>query len=136
MNIAGCIYVNFVPITYCLFLLIIRLIYFLFISFADAPLIKSVGPDKLTTSPLYSKTEFVCSADGNPPPTYQWLQQVPNPNGGPPDTVIVRSSEPKLVFTNITYDYQGDYVCVVSNMISGTKRTIQSQPITLQVIGK
>lgn len=104
--------------------------------FADGPIIKSVGPDKLTTAPLYSSTSFACSADGNPPPKYQWLQRVPNPNGGPHETVVMRSSDPKLHFTNITYDFQGEYVCVVANVIGGSERSIQSQPITLQVIGK
>ncbi|XP_065202958.1 kin of IRRE-like protein 2 isoform X2 [Planococcus citri] len=99
------------------------------------PIIKSVGPDKLTTAPLYSSTEFTCAADGNPPPTYQWLQKVSSVNGDGQTTITVRSSEPKLYFRNVTYDYQGEYICVVTNTIAGTERIVQSQPITLQVIG-
>ncbi|XKL67784.1 hypothetical protein PGB90_003275 [Kerria lacca] len=101
----------------------------------DQPIIKSVGPDKLTTAPLYSSdVKFGCSADGNPPPKYQWLQRVSNSNSVPQDKIL-RSSDPKLQFINITYDFQGDYVCVVTNTIAGIERFVQSQPITLQVIG-
>lgn len=103
---------------------------------SDAPIIKSVGPDKLTTAPLYTSAEFTCAADGNPPPTYQWLQKVTSVNGDDHNTIIVRSSEPKLRFNNVTYDWQGEYICVVTNTIAGTERTVQSQPITLSVIGK
>lgn len=103
---------------------------------SDGPIIKSVGPDKLTTATLYSSTSFACSADGNPPPKYQWLQRVSNLNGGPHETVILRSTDPKLHFTNITYDFQGKYVCLVTNMIGDSERKMESQSITLQVIGK
>lgn len=103
---------------------------------ADAPIIKSVGPDKITTATLYSSAEFSCAADGNPAPTYQWFQKMSMAGGNTADTAILRSTEHKLHFKNITYDYQGEYICVVTNVIAGTDRSVRSQPITLQVIGK
>lgn len=41
-----------------------------------------------------------------------------------------------LVIHNVTYDYQGRYVCKASNIISGTERHSQSEPIDLSVMGK
>lgn len=43
--------------------------------FSDPPRILSVGPDRLTTAPLFSPAAFECVAEGNPPPSYQWLQR-------------------------------------------------------------
>lgn len=79
---------------------------------------------------------FECNADGNPPPKYQWIQKGVNSNEISANNGIVRSTEPKLHYHNITYDYQGEYVCVVSNTIGGKERTAESQTITFQVIGK
>jgi len=65
-------------------------------------------------------------------PTYQWLQKVSTTA----NTLFARGSEPRLRIANISYDHQGDYFCKVTNYISGVERTIESEPITIQVIGK
>ena len=91
-----------------------------------------MGPTRLITAPLYSEATFSCEAEGNPPPGYQWLQKVPSAG----DTLFTRGSEAKLKIFNITYDYQGEYICRVSNNIGGTERNVDSEPITIQVVGK
>lgn len=98
--------------------------------FSVPPRIRKVGPTRLTTAPLYSDATFNCEAEGNPPPSFQWLQKVSA------NTVIARGSDAKLRIANISYDHQGDYLCKVTNYISGTERTVESEPITIQVIGK
>lgn len=99
---------------------------------ADPPRIRKVGPTRLTTAPLYSEATFSCEAEGNPPPTYQWLQKVPTAA----DTLFTRGSDSKLRIANISYDYQGEYTCKVSNFIGDIERTVESEPITIQVVGK
>ncbi|XP_065161053.1 irregular chiasm C-roughest protein isoform X2 [Atheta coriaria] len=96
-----------------------------------APKILSVGPDRLTTAVLFSSTTFECIAEGNPQPTYQWLQRIPSPS----NRIVERGREAKLHISNVTYDYQGEYVCKVTNIIGGAERTIQSEAIALQVVG-
>lgn len=41
----------------------------------DPPRILSAGPDRLTTVPLYTPAVFECVAEGNPQPTYKWVQR-------------------------------------------------------------
>ncbi|GJQ79304.1 hypothetical protein Trydic_g16171 [Trypoxylus dichotomus] len=98
---------------------------------SDAPKILSVGPDRLTTAPLFTSATFECVAEGNPYPTYQWLQRLPTSS----DVILERGRESKLHISNVTYDYQGEYVCKATNIISGTERTVQSEAIVLQVVG-
>ncbi|KAI4470874.1 nephrin [Holotrichia oblita] len=95
------------------------------------PKILSIGPDRLTTAPLFTSATFECVAEGNPQPTYQWLQRLPIPS----DVILERGWESKLHIANVTYDYQGEYVCKVTNIIGGAERTIQSEAIALQVVG-
>lgn len=91
-----------------------------------------MGPTRLTTAPLYSEATFSCEAEGNPPPSYSWLQKVPSAG----DTLFTRGSEAKLRILNITYDYQGEYTCRVSNFIGGNERIVESESITIQVVGE
>lgn len=100
--------------------------------FSDPPKILSVGPDRLTTAHLFTSATFECIAEGNPPPTYQWLQRLLTSS----DVIRERGREAKLHISNVTYDFQGEYVCKVTNIIGGTERTVQSEAIALQVVGK
>ena len=98
----------------------------------DPPKITGVRPDGKVTASLYNRTVLQCQADGNPAPTYQWLQKMTTAE----ETVYVRGSDPMLVIHNVTYDFQGKYICKATNVISGTERTTQSNPIDLSVFGK
>lgn len=58
------------------YFLILKILVFLIIDlFIDAPKILSAGPDRLTTAPLFSPAAFECVAEGNPPPTFKWVQK-------------------------------------------------------------
>ncbi|XP_021939888.1 hemicentin-1 isoform X3 [Zootermopsis nevadensis] len=95
------------------------------------PQIVDVGPDRVMTAPLYSQATFSCTAEGNPTPTYQWLQKLPTAEG----TVLIRGSDARLHINNVTYDYKGEYVCKATNMIAGVERVVQSDAISVQVVG-
>ncbi|ODM98937.1 Kin of IRRE-like protein 3 [Orchesella cincta] len=97
----------------------------------DPPKITRVGPDRTVVASLYNRTVLVCEAEGNPPPSYQWLQKTNTAE----ETVYVRGAEQTLVIHNVTYEYQGSYFCKASNVISGVERTIQSDEINLSVMG-
>uniref|UniRef100_A0A182U0F4 Ig-like domain-containing protein n=1 Tax=Anopheles melas TaxID=34690 RepID=A0A182U0F4_9DIPT len=96
-----------------------------------APKILSAGPDRLTTAPLFSPAAFECVAEGNPTPTYKWVQRI-STQGKP---FLDRGRESRLVIDNVTYDYQGEYECRATNFINGQERTATSDPIALQVVG-
>ncbi|CAG7664521.1 unnamed protein product, partial [Allacma fusca] len=95
------------------------------------PKITRVGPERLMVAALYNRTMLVCQAEGNPPPAYQWLQKTSTAE----ETVYVRGAEHMLVIHNVTYEYQGKYICKATNTISGNERTILSEPIDLNVVG-
>ncbi|XP_059482578.1 hemicentin-1 isoform X4 [Neocloeon triangulifer] len=104
------------------------------------PRILHVGPDRKVTASLFSQTSFACEAEGNPPPSIQWLQKLPiHPmaiaDGSAEEKVILRGAEPRLVLTNLTYDHQGEYVCRAANKIANVERPIQSEPIPVHVKG-
>ncbi|XP_063709478.1 hemicentin-2 isoform X2 [Culicoides brevitarsis] len=95
------------------------------------PRITTAGPDRHTTAPLFSPAAFECIAEGNPLPTYKWVQKI----SGYGNNVVDRGSEPRLVINNVTYDYQGEYECRATNYINGQERSVTSEPIQLQVVG-
>lgn len=49
---------------------------------------------------------------------------------------LERGHESRLVIDNVTYDYQGEYECRATNYINGQERTVASEPVSLQVVGK
>lgn len=49
-------------------------------SFKDPPRVISAGPDRLVTAPLFTAANFECVAEGNPTPTYKWVQRFVNKN--------------------------------------------------------
>ncbi|XP_034935070.1 kin of IRRE-like protein 2 [Chelonus insularis] len=95
-----------------------------------APKIDSVGPDRLSTALLYSGASFECNADAMPPADYQW-QQIFNDNRPPIDY----GKGQRLILTNVTYEQQGQYICIASNTINGKTRQVKSTPVTLEVVG-
>ena len=78
---------------------------------------------------MYEKTTLSCNATGNPPPQYQWLQKLPT------QEVLIRSYKKDFVIQNVTYEYQGEWVCKAVNIINGLKRPVQSNPIKVEVSG-
>lgn len=102
-------------------------------NFPDPPKITRVGPERMVMATLYNRTVLQCLAEGNPQPTYQWLQQM---TSAEESNTYVRGSDHMLVIQNVTYDFQGKYLCKAKNVISGTERTTQSDPIELHVTGK
>lgn len=66
---------------------------------------------------------------GNPPPSYKWYQRLKS-------GYLERGHESRLVIDNVTYDYQGEYECRATNYINGQERTVSSEPVSLQVVGK
>lgn len=95
------------------------------------------GPERLQTTPvsedravLHNTTSLYCSAEAVPPPSYQWLQEVPGTG-----EVRRRANTPTLEIMDVWYDDQGTYRCVATNTIGGQTREIQSDLIRLDVSG-
>ena len=78
---------------------------------------------------MKKKAILTCEAEGNPTPRYQWLQKMPT------QEVLIRGSEKTLVIENVTYYHQGEFVCKAMNSINGEERTVQSEPIRVEVSG-
>ncbi|XP_012277027.1 hemicentin-2 [Orussus abietinus] len=94
------------------------------------PKIIAVGPDRLTTALLYSGTSFECHADAMPPAEYRWARIFLD--GRPP---VECGSGHRLILTNVTYEQQGQYICLASNKINGNIREVKSDSVSLQVVG-
>ncbi|XP_063980627.1 nephrin-like isoform X1 [Diachasmimorpha longicaudata] len=94
------------------------------------PKIDSVGPDRLSTALLYSGASFECHADAMPPAEYRWEQVFTD--GRPPAEC---GRGPRLILTNVTYEQQGQYICLASNTINGKLREVKSSPVSLEVVG-
>ena len=105
------------------------LLFELWLIFPDSPSIVSVGPSKYISAHVHNRTTLSCLAEGNPPPRYQWLQKLPTHD------VLVRGYSQYLNIENVTYDHQGEYVCKAVNVINGEQRSVQSDPISVEVIG-
>lgn len=41
----------------------------------------------------------------------------------------------RLILTNVTYEQQGQYICIASNSINGKVREVKSTPVSLEVVG-
>ena len=100
-------------------------------------LIFSDGPENLQTTPVssesvevHNKTRLTCLAEAVPPPSYQWLQEVPGTG-----EVRRRGNTPTLEIMDVWYADQGSYRCVATNTIAGQKRETQSSLVTLDVSG-
>ena len=78
---------------------------------------------------MKNKTVLTCEAEGNPPPRYQWLQKLRT------QELLIRGYEKRLVIPNVTYDHQGEFVCKAINSIRGEDRSVQSEPILVEVSG-
>ena len=94
-----------------------------------SPSIVHVGPSNIVSAQTYNKTLLTCNAEGNPPPKYKWLQKFPTHD------VLIRGYNQQLFIENVTYEHQGEYVCEAINEINGETRSVQSDPITLEVSG-
>ncbi|KAG8201035.1 hypothetical protein JTE90_002711 [Oedothorax gibbosus] len=95
------------------------------------PKILKVSPIHITTVAIYNSTVLVCEAEGNPPPKYSWLQRV----GGNPIAWQQRGKSASLHIHNVTYQFQGQYVCEATNVINGHHYKDTSHEITLDVTG-
>ena len=96
------------------------------------------GPERLQTTPvsevraeLHNTTSLYCSAEAVPPPSYQWLQEVPGSG-----EVRRRANTPTLQIMDVWYADQGTYRCVASNTVGGQTREQQSDLIRLDVTGR
>ncbi len=97
--------------------------------FSDSPSIVSVGPSKYVSAHVKNATMLSCMAEGNPTPRYQWLQKLPT------NEVLVRGYTQHLLIENVTYGDQGEYVCKAVNVINNEQRSVQSDPIHVEVKG-
>ena len=75
-----------------------------------------------------SKTVLTCTAEGNPEPEYEWLQQLSSGQRK-------RSYTSDLVIEDVGYEDQGEYTCMASNSIGGERRQVQSDVVRLEVAG-
>jgi hypothetical protein len=108
---------------------LLRIINDLCFRLSDAPIILSVGPSKVINAQMNKRAVLTCEAEGNPAPRYQWLQKLPT------QEVLIRGYEKQLVIKNATYDYQGEFVCKAINTINEEERSVQSEPLHVEVSG-
>ena len=91
----------------------------------------NVSTDPISTQyvRVHNQTVLVCSAVGNPPPTYSWIHQLYS------GQIRRRGDTAELLIEDVGYGDQGEYSCVARNSIGGEGREIQSDSITIEVTG-
>jgi len=94
-----------------------------------APIILRTEPLSEKSVMVHNKTVLTCTAEGNPEPKYEWLQQLPS------GQVRKRSYSTNLVIEDVSYKDQGEYMCMASNLIGGERRQVQSEVVRLEVAG-
>lgn len=94
------------------------------------PRVLQVGPAPLVTATLHNHTLLECIAEANPAPHYTWIQMIPDTQ-----ETVVRGHNATLLLEDVTYEYQGEYVCIASSVISGQTLEDRSQPIIVEVVG-
>ena len=95
---------------------------------ADSPSIELVEPSGVVQANVGSSRVLRCRAEGRPAPAYQWLHQQ-----GPGGQVEVVATSRDLELQALGYREAGDYICRVTNTISGEERSAESEVITIQV---
>ena len=95
---------------------------------ADSPSIELVEPSGVVQASVGSSRVLRCRAEGRPAPAYQWLHQQ-----GPGGQVEVVAASRDLELQALGYREAGDYICRVTNTISGEERSAESEVITIQV---
>ncbi|XP_013787845.2 carcinoembryonic antigen-related cell adhesion molecule 5-like isoform X2 [Limulus polyphemus] len=96
------------------------------------PEIRKIEPYPYVSLALYSSTQLICEAAANPEPLYTWLQKLP----GEMQAWQERGNDARLIITNITYSFQGRYICEARNYIKGIEYKVQSEEIKLDVTGR
>lgn len=102
-------------------------------------------PRKVKTEPTRQvdlevgrSADFKCEADANPPAKFEWLQKLPDDFGldQGQGRVYSRGQGKTLRLKNVTYEYEGKWACLASNVIKGRERREQSGPINIEVTGR
>ena len=78
---------------------------------------------------------FTCSAEGYPPPDYEWLQRYNERDGGETNAFKFGSGN-KIILENVTYDHEGLWRCSAFNIIKGETRKAHSQVLRVGVSGR
>ncbi|XP_045117706.1 irregular chiasm C-roughest protein-like isoform X3 [Portunus trituberculatus] len=94
------------------------------------PRVLQVGPAPLVTATLHNHTLLECIAEANPPPQYTWIQMIPDTQ-----KTEVRGHNATLLLEDVTYEHQGEYVCVASSVIREQTLEDRSEPIIVEVVG-
>ena len=92
----------------------------------STPIVYPVGEiSPVTGSPL----TISCTVSSYPHPQYQWLHH--HVTGD----VLVAGYLPVLVIPSLSFSDSGYYVCIASNIINTTITRVESNPVTVSVVG-
>ena len=82
--------------------------------FLDGASVQGLVPEGIVDKRYKSDVELTCQGEGNPPPSYSWVQHTVK---GP----VTRGHERVLTISGLDYQDQGEYSCQVVNEISSSR---------------
>ena len=85
---------------------------------------KGLEPEGMIQKRYKSDVELTCQGEGNPPPSYNWVQHT---MGGP----VSRGHDRVLRISGLDYQDQGEYSCQVVNEISSSRSGV----VTINIEG-
>ena len=90
-----------------------------------------ITPKKLVDLDVGQASEFRCDSDANPPAQFEWLQKVPNSHVKSKNKlgqIYSRGFGKSMLLKNVTYEYEGKWVCVAKNVIKGNFAVMLRRP--------
>ena len=81
-----------------------------------------IQPKRLVDLDVGQSTEFKCDSEANPPAKFEWLQKIPEADRkveGHKGQIYSRGHGKTLTLKNVTYENEGKWVCVATNVIKG-----------------
>ena len=79
---------------------------------------------------------FECAATGDPAPSVQWILPAKRPSRSSPQLVEVAPGRVNLVIEQVTFEDQGDYKCVASNIVGEVHENVSLVGKDLEVTVK
>ena len=95
---------------------------------SDPPQETTIHSNMTMHAMINEKLTLSCITEANPPPTYNWIQQI---NA----QAVKRGNSEKLELPNLAFEDAGDYICQARNSVSKNGRFSESKPVTLKIYG-
>lgn len=94
----------------------------------------TVLPSSPHSAPVGSQVAFECVATGDPSPSVRWILPAESFSRSSPQFVEVAPGRVRIVIEQVTFEDQGVYRCVASNIVGNAEESISLAGINFSVV--